>query len=375
MNMNLDDIYKLHSSRPADFNLLANMPTLDTVETTADGSTLAVALLGLPNAFSESTATLILDAVPLAYCDQTIDLEHTFETLAEREASEQNLEELDADGLELVLDMWLDDQDAAAIVFQDFQEYLREQRDLGEMEALKLLRSELESKSADVTVGQLLLLMNETTGATARYVFPEARDMFDILVSYEPELTPAEKRRKDRRDRLERNRIAGAGNRRRSDISDLENMIMLEEDPIAIAAMALNTSNVKDDQLLDILEHAETAQIRDWLFGRELNFPKPGQIADLMQRLTADRVEELIESSHSMLEELAEGGQPVSGDLPYVFEIIEHVYMPRVLLSPATATVVHHELSQRIGDDPSIWTAVLMADTGDEPVRFSDLVL
>lgn len=366
-----------HAPRVADFQLLSTLPNLANVEISTDGSALATSMLGVPNAFSEATAALLFDTVPLAYFSpRTENLIEYFEELIDKENEEAALEDIDTGDLELVLDLWVDDQEAAAIYFQSISTNPEDRRELGELEAVKMLRAELEADTGDVTVGQLQLLGYAGTAMATRYAFPKASAMFDYLTAYEPELTAAEKRVKDRRDRAERFRVEGAGNRRRSSVSDLENMIMLGEEPVALAAMALNTPNVKNDQLLDILEEADPTQIRDWLFAREVVKPQAGQVTELVKRLSDDRIDELIHVSQLFLEESSRGwGGAVYADLPHIFEIIEHVYLPHMVLTPATATIVFHELNKRIGDDPSTWAAVLLADTGGQTVRYEDLTL
>jgi hypothetical protein len=83
-----------------------------------------------------------------------------------------------------------------------------------------------------------------------------------------------------------------------------------------------------------------------------------------------------VKVSQSFLQETAENSNGVIvSDLPHIFEVIENVYLPQLLLPPATTTVVFHELYKRIGEDPSTWTAVLMPHTGEGVAHYEDLLL
>ena len=383
MTLENDDQLGLYMPDMATYRVLATMVQVSTIEENPEGSALAESLLYLPDVFTQATAAVLLDSVSFNTTpeDYQTDVGTTFRdvivdrynTLAEQDAEDKKQPDIDTGILEEVLALAEEDLEAAKAFYQSTNELRRElQRQLGEVEKIRLLLSELQRNSSEVTVGQLQLVEDRQTSEAAARAFPAAEDLLSAL--QEEELTPAEQRRLDRQHRVNAERTAGAGNRGLTEASDLEIMIMMDEDPVAITSMALNSRNVDNDQLIDLLEDATNEQLFYWMFGMESQWPQRGNIEELMSRFTDERIRELAAVCKERLDKFQEANNEALPAVPWITDIIRHVYIPRVQLDTASAALVWHDFSDTCGDDPSMWLAVLLADTGDTPTRLQDVV-
>lgn len=344
-----------------------------------NGSKLAASLLQLPNVFTTATASVLIDSSEFVSDEfeyelgvsgelddrQTVAAER-FAGLAEAEAEEKGFGELDLGLLAVVVDLAQEDTEAA-------QEFYRSQaiesiRPLGRLEKVRLLLDELNANSPEVTPEQLLLVADYGTAETASRVFPEAEKLFQAL--QEETLTPAQQRRVENRLRNVRERNYAAGGRALAEGTDLDIMILLDEDPEATASVALNSSNVKQGTLLDILEKAADMQIAHWLMGLERQVPRKGDIEALTGRFDTARVNEIARVCREQIETTE-----MDLSVPWILDIMRHVYIPSASLDAPTAAVVWHGLSQTCGNDPSLWLAVALADNSDTPLRLSDVLI
>lgn len=382
-----DDVLGLYTPEVATYRDLSLIIETSTIEENAEGSLLAASLLELPEAFTQTTAAVVLDSVGFNIHSDEYRLNdegelvtareilaERFNELADIDDKEKHLPQVDTTLLDMVLNFAEEDVEAARDLYQDTAEVRREdQRQLSPVEKIRLLLAELKRDSQDVTVEQLLLAEDFDTATVAARAFPKAEELISAL--REQQLTPAEQRKQDRLQRAERERTAGAGNRVLAESNDLEIMLLLDEDPEATAAVALNTRKVDREQLFDVLENASDRMVFYWMFGYEVQQPGPGDIEAFVNRRTEDQVRTLAESCHALLAELEERshGEPVPAPA-WVVDIIKHVYVPRVRLDTATAALVWHELADTCGDDPSMWLAVLLADTLETPTRLQDIV-
>lgn len=344
-----------------------------------NGSKLAASLLQLPNVFTTATASVLIDSSEFVSDEfeyelgvsgelddrQTVAAER-FADLAAAEAKEKDFDELDLGLLAVVVDLAQEDTEAA-------QEFYRSQaiesiRPLGRLEKVRLLLDELNANSPEVTPEQLLLVADYGTAETASRVFPEAEKLFQAL--QEETLTPAQQRRVENRLRNVRERNYAAGGRALAEGTDLDIMILLDEDPEATASVALNSSNVKQGTLLDILEKAADMQIAHWLMGLERQVPRKGDIEALTGRFDTARVNEIARVCREQIETTE-----MDLSVPWILDIMRHVYIPSASLDAPTAAVVWHGLSQTCGNDPSLWLAVALADNSDTPLRLSDVLI
>lgn len=367
-----------------DLSLLIETSSIDSEN--PDGSTLAASMLQLPDVFTHGIASVILDSVAFEVAADERELQEggdwketreilaeRFQRLADLDQEEQAQPEVDTSILEQVLEFAEVDTEAARELYKVTAEQRRiDQRPLQEVEKIRLLLEELKADSAEVTPGQLQLAADRQTAQVAAIAFPKAEELLEALTD-DDELTPAEARKQDRIERAERERNKAAGNRMLAATSDLEIMLMLDEDPEVIAQIALNTPGVQTDQMVDILEKASDRSIFYWMFGMEQQQPQPGSIEKLMDRFSDDRIRELAATCAAVIADMkSEGGRAPS--VPWVVDIIRHVYIPHVEIDAASAALVWHELSGICGDDPSAWLAFLLADTTETPTRLQDLI-
>lgn len=385
MTVHNDDILGLYSPEIATYEDLALMLETSNLEENADGSVLAASLLQLPDVFTQSAASAILDSVEFnihsserelgdngEFLPAAEILAKRFHRLSEISKEEKALDPVDTSILEQVLDFAAEDVEAARDLFQATDDLRHaEQRELRPMEKIRLLRDELEADSAEVTPGQFMLVADRDTAAVAERCFPAAEKLLSALS--EQELTPAEERRQERRQRAERERYAAAGNRQTAESSDFEIMLLLDEDPELVASVALNSVGITREQLLDSLAKASDLMIANWVLGLERQQPQRGEIEKLMSNFTDDRIREIAAACQQELKKYDENGVDLPS-IPWVVDVIQHVYVPRMYLDAPTAELVRHELAKICGDDPALWLAVLLSDTTDTPTRIQDIV-
>lgn len=387
MTSTLDDLMGLYAPEIATYKDLSLLIETSTIEENPNGSVLAASLLQLPEVFTQNTAAVILDSVgfsvPLEereflagegeYESLADALAKRFDRLDSIDKEEQNLEPVDVGVLEEIISFAQDDVDAARELFQATDDLRHEeQRKLSPVEKVRLLLAELKHDSTEVTAGQFMLVEDYETSAVAARSFPAAETLLSALQV--KDMTPAEKRKADRLDRAVREREAGSGNRIMAESTDLEIAILLEEDPETLASIALNTRTVEREQLLEVLENASDLMIANWMFGLEVQQPQPGEIEKLVTRFSEDRINELAQECQTLLAKREEGEGGGTNPVPWIVDIIRHVYIPRIPLDAATAALVWHQLSDLCGDDPSMWLAVLLSDTSETPTRLQDIV-
>lgn len=385
MTVHNDDILGLYSPEIATYEDLALMLETSTLEENADGSVLAASLLQLPDVFTQSTASAILDSVEFnihsserelgdngEFLPASEILAKRFRRLDEISKEEKTLDPVDTSILEQVVDFAEEDVEAARDFFQATNDMRHtDQRELSPMEKIRLLRDELEADSAEVTTGQLMLVEDRNTAAVAERYFPAAEKLLSALS--EQEMTPAEERREERRQRAERERYSAAGNRQTAESSDFEIMLLLDEDPELVASVALNSVAITREQLLDSLAKASDLMIANWILGLERQQPQRGEIEKLMTNFNDDRIREIAASCQQELKKYDENDVDLPS-IPWVVDVIQHVYVPRMYLDAPTAELVRHELAKICGDDPALWLAVLLSDTTDTPTRIQDIV-
>lgn len=374
------DTLGLYAPTTATYQTLKTMAEVaNEMASSGEGSRLAAALLLLPDALTETTASVIFDSArfdggvvpqdPHPTQDDIVDL---YEKLADQAADEAKLDPVDTSVLEQVLSFADLDVEAARAFYQSTEEERRStQRPLRRIEKVRLLMAELSDQSGELTMGQVLLAEDPETADVAARAFPKAGALMEELC--QETLTPAEVRRQELRAQAARYQEATAGTLAYGEAHDLDIAILLGEDPQMVASIALSLPNLPTARVIEALQAAPDEQIFDWLFGLSPNLPQPGAVKELVEGWTEERVQQLASFCKERMDSLEAEGH----DFPapaWIVDIIEHIYVPNIALDPQSAALVWHRFSEACGDDPSLWLATVTAANADEPTRLSDIV-
>lgn len=345
-------------------------------------SPLAGALLKVPGAFHLDTVEAIIEQVRIQHDPDTNSAIAANETTYSAAAAElfnamqDKLDESDdpeapagAEEWETIITLLEEDEvESAAQVYRENQEVLTDPG-YTDIQRVVLLKQVLESSSKhDITPEILALAQYNPDRVLIEERFPSAFGALREIAERRTALEERKARRKETQQRVKDYSLAERGFGAGSQLHHVEAMMAAGEGAEAIAAVAVSHPGTPEDLLLEALEDASVETPARWLAGLENSGPKPGQVAKLAERLDVDTLRAI----GARMNELASEGHDLS--VPWLTDVVQHVYVPSVDVAPQLAVLVFHELNKECQDDPAMWAALVAATTDEEnPFRLQDL--
>lgn len=378
--MDYGDLPGLQDSKtPATLTEIAHLVRNNGVENDP-GSELVSSLLQLPEAFTASTATVLAEYARFPLSDDT----QRAVAMGDATAAEEIADGIDIladelaepgsgytdehrDAWDMILDVANTDVEAAAALWDQSRDELESSPKA--IHTTRLFMEELEASSSRPTPGQMLLVMADypSIGEFASELFPAAGALAQQM--REALLTEKDKRRRTaaaKKARLEQESLAGRGF---DEVNLVEQMLLTEDDPDAIAAVALSyPKSPSEDVFFDILEDASDWMLARWVAGVETVNPKLGQLGRFATRLDDARLRNIgLEVNKLQVE-----GHALQ--VAWMGDIVKHIYVPPFALAPLPAVLAWHHMKQVCGNETDMWMALSVALSDPEaPLRLEDL--